>query len=472
MNRKIKIHSIFKNKFGLALDSFGVAIGFIFVQQLILASSSIWLAELILQISEGGPFLVWLSLYLLSLFLPYIPNAFALVSLSKSQVRSTVQYVQRFSSLYPGRISEWSNDDITSTKSSILVSESSTTISSYIEYLYYVSSYTINILLNILTLSFLIDHSLLIVYLLGIGLSLVVLHFQKKPKERLALKAQQSRIRWASLLLKACDNILLNNLHNLNLWKSKAFDRGKRLIGKTVTLEKYNQSISMTMAVALFSPSMILLIYLALTHFDDAAFLTILTVIIARLFQSLTFTYDLLYYLADFPTHRAKLNTVLAVIDPDRKEMEEEKQELLERVDWTKIQAQLKNPATPSMPVSPYELWQQLPQQGRITLQGDNGSGKTSLLLSFKAKHGIEAFYLPPKHELIFKSGRNRASTGQTTRKILEEIRENIQSPVILLDEWDANLDRKNRDEMSLLIDQLAAKKCVVEVLHRDQNGS
>jgi len=40
---------------------------------------------------------------------------------------------------------------------------------------------------------------------------------------------------------------------------------------------------------------------------------------------------------------------------------------------------------------------------------------------------------------------------------------------VYLLDEWDANLDAKNRASAEALVAQLAARAVVVEISHRDR---
>ncbi len=60
-------------------------------------------------------------------------------------------------------------------------------------------------------------------------------------------------------------------------------------------------------------------------------------------------------------------------------------------------------------------------------------------------------------------------STGQFAFKILNEVKGKVDTLVILLDEWDANLDRTNTQELSLLIDELSLNHCIVEVLHGKQ---
>jgi chromosome segregation ATPase len=59
-------------------------------------------------------------------------------------------------------------------------------------------------------------------------------------------------------------------------------------------------------------------------------------------------------------------------------------------------------------------------------------------------------------------------SSGEQQLAALKEIVQSTRAPLYLLDEWDANLDAKNRAKAWALIDQLAARARVVEISHRD----
>ena len=444
----------------LLQNGFGWAVVFLIIQQLIVASSSIWITKLILSISNEQPALVWLWLYLASLVLPYIPGALALIHVCNCQARSCVSYVQSFSEIYPGRIGSWSDNNDRNTNSAILSGEACPTINGYIEYLYHLLSSALNVFLNLLVLAVLIDLSLLITYAIGITLSSFILYFQKKVRIKLALKAQKSRIQWTSLILKAWDNVLLNNTYNLNKWISRVFIKGKSLIERAISLEKFNQSIGILMAFALVLPSLALISFYAIQHINNIAALAMLTVVLPRLFQILTYSYELLFLASDFPMQKAKMNTVLSILDLPKHD--ENKVNFLGRIQWEGIHAKMQRDEK----IQVKELLQNIPSRGRITLQGDNGTGKTSFLLMMKVKYKDQAFYLPSKHDLIFNINKNQLSTGQMTFSILKELNRNVKTPIILLDEWDANLDSKNRGEISSLIDDLSSSCCVVEVLH------
>jgi ABC-type bacteriocin/lantibiotic exporter with double-glycine peptidase domain len=110
--------------------------------------------------------------------------------------------------------------------------------------------------------------------------------------------------------------------------------------------------------------------------------------------------------------------------------------------------------------------------KGRVTIQGKNGSGKTSLIILLKQILGEDAYYLPTNSRLFFESTiDNSLSTGQKMKAWLEEIERNILPiKVILLDEWNANLDDKNRKLISNVLDKLSKKCCVIEISHRENS--
>ena len=132
--------------------------------------------------------------------------------------------------------------------------------------------------------------------------------------------------------------------------------------------------------------------------------------------------------------------------------------------------------------------------RGRILVRGSNGSGKSSLLVALKARLGPQAYYWPTSDKLAFallggkvsdddandvtndaanntdaETITNGYSSGEKQLKCLQEIVSRTSSAVYLLDEWDANLDAKNRASAEALVAQLARRSVVVEISHRDR---
>lgn len=437
---------------------------FLIIQQSIVASSTIWITRLIAHIQEGRIFFLFLGLYLASLFIPYFPGAFALLETAKAKVKTNVYFVNQFVDIYRGQVVEWANVNQHSKKSSILIGEAPRTISEYIDYIYNLSSTSLNVVFNLLTIAVLIEPLLLVSYGIGVALAFFILRSQKFWKKTFALRAQQSRIKWSSMLLRAWDNVLLNNSYNFELWRKKTLKRSQRFIGSTIKLERYSQTVSIGMAFALLSPSFALILFLAASRASDFTWLAMMVVTLPRLFQVLAYSYESLFLISDLPVENSRLSTVVQLLDA-RTLLDSKlaRKELENRIQWEKITVIKNGEAS----VSAKQLLDFLPQTGRITLQGENGSGKTSLLLLIKMLKGESAYYLPVKHALVFQNTMEILSTGQLARTSLNELINKLKSSVVLLDEWDANLDRENSIYFSNLIEKFSKKVCVIESRHK-----
>ncbi|MCB1180922.1 MAG: ABC transporter ATP-binding protein/permease [Chlamydiia bacterium] len=452
-----------KKRFHLFNQGVLIAIGLLIIQQLIVASSTIWITRLIAQIQQGNFSYKFLGFYLASLFLPYFPGAAALIEMAKAKAWANIQYINIFSSVYHGQIVKWTNSSHHSTLSSILTGEAPQTINGYLDYLYYFASCGLNVFFNLIILVFIVEPLLLISYATGILLAFLILKTQKKWKRILSIRAQQGRIKWTSMLLKAWDNILLGNSYNFNIWQKKTDKRGKRLSANSIKLESLSQGVSMGMAFVLLGPSFALICYLPMMYEYNLTTLAIMIVALPGLFQMSTYSYEMLFVLADFPMQKSRMNTVRNLLDSsDFPQIEQSYDKLEKRVHWDKIRVSCHETEIPSKTII-----ESLPCQGRYTIKGENGSGKSSLLLLFKLMKGGEAFYLPAKHELAFQLSKDGFSRGQLVQKTLQEILEKLDASIVLLDEWDANLDTFNQQQLSRLIDKISQKKCVIEVRHR-----
>ena len=106
---------------------------------------------------------------------------------------------------------------------------------------------------------------------------------------------------------------------------------------------------------------------------------------------------------------------------------------------------------------------------GRVVIRGANGTGKSSLLLALHQKFAA-SLYLPPVADFELGVPNPDESTGQRMLRQLKFFGESGE-PILLLDEWDANLDADRRDEVERTLDQLARGCLVVEVRHHAPGG-
>lgn len=100
---------------------------------------------------------------------------------------------------------------------------------------------------------------------------------------------------------------------------------------------------------------------------------------------------------------------------------------------------------------------------GRYLVMGPNGSGKSTLLRLIKSKTDSCILVTPGAH---FGSPDNNHSTGQL---LLAELSMLFSEPaqIMLLDEWDANLDADNIARINAKIQELSKTRVVVEVRHK-----
>ena len=136
---------------------------------------------------------------------------------------------------------------------------------------------------------------------------------------------------------------------------------------------------------------------------------------------------------------------------------------------------------------------------GLVSVRGCNGSGKSTLLAALKARLQGRAYYWPTQDRLAFAfngpagevapedtedappdepealsaaeeaAQKTGYSSGERQLQVLREIVANTDSPLYLLDEWDANLDAPNRTAALALVETLARRARVVEISHRDR---
>lgn len=80
---------------------------------------------------------------------------------------------------------------------------------------------------------------------------------------------------------------------------------------------------------------------------------------------------------------------------------------------------------------------------------------------------GDHAMLIPADHgDLVWHSDTNNLSTGQSTLLRIHEAASQAAIAYILLDEWDANLDKKNTHDTDQLLNELSQTKVVVEIRH------
>lgn len=469
------LHFISSKQFvGLFVNRWAIAcLTILLVQQIIEASSTIWLVLLMQSITQGENFAPYLVLCLSSLALAYVPLCIAFILKITWKQEAQRSFIDNFISANKNNIAEWSNKDLKEQKLSILTSEGPTAIHAFIDYIWDLYTYVLSVFLNVAALSIILEPLFSITYGISITCVFIVMKLKRKTQQQMTQKALSARLELCQSLLGAWDNVLLGNAYNFELWKEKTQERLKKCMQSNVALERFDQILAIAVSLITSIPSLLVVIYFVALHRHNTVELSSFIVILPLLFVNLSYTYQTLSLVFRWPMHLGKLRTIYNAIEPAAHPIET--MEL--KVQWPKISVS-EHVATAPLPSSIQEalspvissfdaLINKARSSCRLTLRGENGCGKSTALMLIKEKLSGQAFFLPTHSQLTFLAEANRYSTGESLKNLLSEILQQVKVDVLLLDEWDANLDKENQEKLSSLIDELAIKKCVIEVRHR-----
>jgi ABC-type transport system involved in cytochrome bd biosynthesis fused ATPase/permease subunit len=449
-----------------AIGSFAI----LAVQQMIEASATFWLVTLTIQITTGGEYLPYLLIYLGSLLLPYIPGCIAQIFKTSWKQEAQRSFVNSFVGVNKNNIGEWGNKGIKEEKLSILTSEGPNTLHQFIDYTWDLYTYVLSVIFNIMALSLVVEPLFAISYAVSVTCVIIIMQLRRRMQRQLTQKALIARVDLVQSLLAAWDNVLLGNEYNFRLWNEKTSQRLKRCLQRNIDLERFDQILAIGISLITSLPSLVVVVYSMLKYQHDIVRLTSFVVILPLLFQILSYTYQTLSLIFRWGMHRSKLITIYKAIEPAT----ETAVRMEQKIKWSKIMATYSTRAhehislTMPRPILSHEdLVSHTSRAGRLTLRGENGSGKSTALMLVKNALADRAFFLPTYSQLSFASETHKYSTGESLRNRLIEILARVDVDVLLLDEWDANLDPENQEKLSALIDELSHKKCVIEVRHR-----
>jgi ABC-type transport system involved in cytochrome bd biosynthesis fused ATPase/permease subunit len=447
----------------------------LFFQQVIESSATLWLVWFMKSIVEGTPYIPYIVLYLTTLVFQYIPSCVAHIFKTEWKQEAQRSFINAFVSANRNNIGEWNNKTLREEKLSLLSAEGPAALHALIDYVWDLFTWVLSVFLNIVFLAVVVEPLFIIAYSLSVVLVVIMMKLQRRTQRNLTQKALSARVDLCQSLLSAWDNVLLGNNYNFNLWDKKTTERLNRCLQRNIDLERFDQILAIFAALVTSIPSLFVVIYFVFQYKADPVQLSAFVVILPILFMILTYTYQTISLGFRWGLHKAKLMSIYKAIQASK----DSHHILVRKVKWDKIMATLAKQANEDI-ISPHvslagprfieshaDLLNQTASKGRLTLRGENGSGKSTALMLIKNALAGRAFFLPTHDHLSFFSETTDFSTGESLRKRLFEILEKVDVDVLLLDEWDANLDKDNQESLSELIDKIAEKKCVIEVRHR-----
>lgn len=438
---------------------FGVAIIALFIQQIIAASSTLWIARLAEAIISEQDVAWYLSIFIGSLLIVYIPGILSSVFLEKSQYVAIRKNVMAFLERHQGEVSliydaastkahkPWFTHRITDL---VILAAGNT---------HQTIALLLNISLNIAVLGSVIDTELYYYY----GISALILFIGYKCSSKLvartASRSQAARNQFNHGLIEGWNDIAIGNISTLAIWRLKfQLHLQKTAAASVAGIWATSGLTGLIMCLGSLPIFWGIGVILSENH-TNPMLASALVATLPRQLQIIQYMYDLFYYLFSWTGLSQQIQDYQAMMSPT-----EMPANLLQRIRWEAIQfqgnASLKNPQDLLTPLLAHTT-------GRITIRGENGVGKSSLLAATKMQFKEDAFLLPSKHPVTLTATEGGGSSGEYIVQAFQFIDKKVPCKILLLDEWDANLDDKNREALSLLIDKWAVDKLIVEVRHR-----
>jgi len=430
-----------------------VALLFLLIQQIIVASSTYFIARLAQSLTEESISILYMVLFAVSLVAVYVPAYYCVTNTERAKYDAHKLYNDNFHTAFLGKTYLLSSDELQSTATTTLAQESNYTLETVIDSIFDISALVLNVLFNVLVIAWFLDGTLLLGYAVGIIFASTFVHFRRHTLKTAAKTDQQSRLNLTAKLFDSWDNVVIFNKHNYTLYNNivqKSFATAKNNSVKSTSIQHINSSLGM---IILMLPVFVVTAFIFNKNWQDAATMAVLVATLPRQIQLLQMCYALIGYHTSIGVIKTMLDGILEVLQPTAVNLD------------NYIQAdQIRVKQTGDIFDST-----QLPKQGRVTLVGNNGVGKSCMLLKLKEDYQEQAYYLPAKHNLYFNYKSDKAhkgSTGQQLIKQIQEIREDDQSRIVMLDEWDAHLDKENTQIIDQYLDELAQTRLVIEVRH------
>lgn len=284
----------------------------------------------------------------------------------------------------------------------------------------------------------------------------------------------------------AWDNVLSGNGYNLHLWydgfKSRLRDCFRAQIAAILTRE----GLSATGAIIGLT---IVFVTMTMIAIRDVGNIEILIALAATLPRQIEMTNDVHQLATDWNDVLAAWTRIGGVASNMRPEPDPT---FDERIKFDKLVLRESDTQQECSSIADAMALVLAQPTGRINIRGGNGSGKSTLLAALKAEIKNRAYYWPTSDRLAFrftsqlpepeidldadgevlvKKKRKRPgfSSGERQLKSLQEIVAYTDAKIYLLDEWDANLDARNRAAADTLVQELAGRARVVEISHRDR---
>ncbi len=444
----ISIYTLFNNKWMKAL------LLVILLQQALVASGTYFLGILTAEFPAKGFQLSLAFLLLACIMLPGTLVHYGVAwCMTKARKATQKEYLKHYIQANFNHPTHWRNEKSREARHDMMCRSGQDAIQSAVHFFGDFTATGLNIILNTISIILVTDAIQGLVILMAGLLGLSIIHFNKTGIAECSKNEMLADNRLNGHLNRSWDNIILGNQLFFDRWNMKfvsLFSDSETASVKSVNRRDWSVSIA-----ALITNGLVLgsVLYLIWSHQNNTAFALAMLVMLPRSLQTVMHIQIIQSYYANWKNLQEKLAVTNKSLSPP------ESIDLGRYIDYEDILAK------GSQGVVNIEECLANSSAGRFTITGQNGSGKSSLLLNLKNKYGLTAFYLPAQHQLFLHDTQVNLSSGELALETFKYLKE-LDSKILLLDEWDANLSMENRTILDAMIEEISQSRIVVEIRH------
>lgn len=429
----------------------------IVLQQLLTASSVIFITKAINNLGSPEDVIRNISFFFLFLILPYIPVCIAQVTMFHVVNDTHHNLVNRnlASIRFKTKIKYIDEKDIFLSN---LSRNSFMILNDYYTYIYRVISLVLNILFTIVIISSILKIEFLYSFLISLILSFIHLKYITSKIEISSTHVEKNLVSYSNIIERSWDNFTLGSNRSVQGYNKKLNYLAQNYYSsklKNASLQQISNFISALIALI---PLMVVSLYVIHGNISNNQMLSSILVNLTRMVGLFSFLGTLIFDITNFINIKSRIISMLSGLN------------LTETYENKVLIKGLKpiyvnNKIIDDLNYFFDEILKL--NNGRFTITGDNGAGKTTLLLSLLRKERDKVIFIPSDPGTIeWNIDITNKSTGSKIFSILYSEIDNSNEKVILLDEWDANLDTENKSKIDKLIDKISEKKVVIEVRH------
>ncbi|MBO9666548.1 MAG: ABC transporter ATP-binding protein/permease [Bdellovibrio sp.] len=423
------------------------------IQQLVAAFGTFALAEAGLHINSYTEFLIW---FLLGLTGHLVSPAFGIfLRPLETQLSYHAYYLYLREKLLSkvGRPAIWQEKHQRETFLASIGSETEMYLAAIIFVFTDLYSYVLSIVLSVLVLGYVLDISFIPAFILA-GLLSAMTYKLLSKKATIAFESEQTaKTNLGGHLLTSWENAFFSNYSVVTRFKNSLSTHLKTAEDKSMLSARWNEGMTYTLFFTSSIPVSIALIYTIYSNQGQVAPLVALLATAPRQLNLLMTFRSIFQAMTSLISFETKFKTLSE--NANLKECRLEERINLEKITINGAQETSLNEIVQTIEDS-------YPQ--RLEVRGGNGAGKSTLLLHLN-EHLGSSFYLPSQPQFDIPNKVN-ASTGQTIAHYFDYL-ETLKENVLLLDEWDANLDEKNIQLINEKLNRLSKTKTILEVRHR-----